>query len=64
MSPPNCYIKRIPSLSDCELESGWAGRWFHLGFPEPLNINRNSISGKGKCVKKGDSNNMFLMQER
>lgn len=51
------------ALSDasCELSNDWAGRWFHLGFNDPLVITRNQISGKGHCVLR--SKNMFLMEE-
>ena len=46
----------------CSFPNNWTGKWFHLGFPEPLAIGVNSITGKGACVKM--SKNMFLMEER
>ncbi len=46
----------------CSFPNNWTGKWFHLGFPEPLAIGPNSITGKGACVKM--SKNMFLMEER
>jgi len=49
------------SSSSCELSRDWMGRWFHLGFPEPLVISRDEISIKGRCVQR--SKNMFLMEE-
>ena len=53
----------LSSLSEiCSFPNNWTGKWFHLGFPEPLAIGPSSITGKGACVKM--SKNMFLMEER
>jgi len=58
----SCFL---PYLTDaagsCELSSNWMGRWFHLGFNEPLVISSDEISRKGRCVQR--SKNMFLMEE-
>ena len=50
------------AAGSCELSSNWMGRWFHLGFNEPLVISSDEISRKGRCVQR--SKNMFLMEER
>ena len=49
-------------FSECIFPSDWHGRWFHLGFPEPLNITKNLISNKGKCVH--NENNQYIMEEK
>jgi len=55
----------LPNLEaaggSCELSQNWMGRWFHLGFNEPLVISSDEISRKGRCVQR--SKNMFLMEE-
>ena len=56
------FFADASSSSSCELSRDWMGRWFHLGFPEPLVISRDEISIKGRCVQR--SKNMFLMEER
>jgi len=48
--------------SGCKIPQSWQGKWFHLGFPEPLDVTDSGISGKGNCVSQ-KSKNMFLVRE-
>ena len=50
-------------ISGCKMPQSWQGKWFHLGFPEPLDVTEAGISGKGTCVSQ-KSKNMFLVRER
>ena len=50
-------------ISGCKMPQSWQGKWFHLGFPEPLDVTDSGISGKGTCVSQ-KSKNMFLVRER
>ena len=54
-----------PSSSSlrCSFPQSWRGKWFHLGFPEPLRISEDAIAGKGRCVRQSGKN-MFLLKER
>ena len=45
----------------CELTESWGGKWFHQGFPEPLSIGKDHISGKGRCLMQRE--NMFLLED-
>ena len=45
------------------MPQSWQGKWFHLGFPEPLDVTDSGIGGKGTCVSQ-KSKNMFLVRER
>ena len=51
------------SSSRCSFPQSWRGKWFHLGFPEPLRISEDAIAGKGRCVRQSGKN-MFLLKER
>ena len=49
--------------SRCSFPPSWRGKWFHLGFPEPLRISEDAIAGKGRCVRQSGKN-MFLLKGR
>jgi hypothetical protein len=50
------------SDQNCEFPQSWQGTWYHLGFPQPLNISFNHISSKGTCVQQSGS--MFIITDR
>lgn len=49
--------------AECQLPPQWFGRWFHLGFSEPLQISAPEIQHKGLCVQQNVDKNMFLMRD-
>ena len=51
------------AIAGCKIPQSWQGKWFHLGFPEPLDVTDSGIGGKGTCVSQ-KSKNMFLVRER
>ena len=59
----SCLFLILGSSSRCSFPQSWRGKWFHLGFPEPLRISEDSIAGKGACVRQSGKN-MFLLKER
>ena len=48
--------------SGCVFPSEWHGSWFHLGFPNPLNISEHFIDSKGTCVVSNRAR--FIVAER
>ncbi|KAF5297021.1 hypothetical protein FQA39_LY12235 [Lamprigera yunnana] len=53
------------SIRGCTFPEQWSGRWFQLGVPTPLLINRTHIGTKGDCYdEQGDDSTKFLVYEK